>query len=126
MTKNEISNINLLRSKGWGYKRIATELGISPNNVKSYIKRHPDIESFEPRCENCGEILTITDPTKGKRFCSDACRMLWWKQHPDLMRHNRLYPHICEQCGASFSTPRKGTRFCNRKCYADFRRKENL
>ncbi len=126
MTKSEIDNINSLRLKGWGYKRIASELGISANNVKSYIKRHPLADKSIRCCELCGKELNVASKCKVKRFCSDKCRMQWWKQHPEQMQHKTLYPHLCKYCGASFASPRKESKFCDMKCYTAFRRKESL
>lgn len=39
MTKNEKHRINELRLNGYGYKKIAKELGLSVNTVKSYLAR---------------------------------------------------------------------------------------
>ena len=39
MTENEKHRINELRLNGYGYKKIARELGLSVNTVKSYLAR---------------------------------------------------------------------------------------
>ena len=41
MTAREIERIKDLQGKGYGYRKIAAETGISVNTVKSYCQRHP-------------------------------------------------------------------------------------
>lgn len=122
MTQAEINTILTLRNKGFGYKKIAAETGISVNTVKSFCYRHP-AKLNTIRCETCGKELVPHPLNKPKRFCSDECRIKWWLSHPDEKKHNVLYPHTCECCGQRFETPKQKSRYCSRKCYADARRK---
>lgn len=50
-----------LKSKGYGYKAIATRLGISCDAVKSFIRRHKDDPQYSTylmgRCKECGKEL---------------------------------------------------------------------
>lgn len=64
MTEQQREDIRKLREKGFGYKLIAKELGISANSVKSFCRRN---ELFEPNgqttsahCEQCGKELVHT------------------------------------------------------------------
>lgn len=122
MTQADINAITLLQRKGFGYKKIAAETGLSVNTVKSYCYRHP-IKSNIIICESCGKELKPHPLNRPKRFCSDECRVKWWQAHPNEKKHNVLYPHICEYCHKAFETPKRSSRYCSRKCYADARRK---
>ena len=41
MKVTERDEINRLRSLGYGYIKIAQQLGLSENSVKSFCRRHP-------------------------------------------------------------------------------------
>ena len=113
MTETEKSQIIRLKVNGWGYKRIAAELGISENTVKSFLKRNQDY------CPMCGK------PISGRqKYCSDKCRMQWWRSHPHQTAGMRL--SRCGVCGAAiYSHPSKQRKFCSRKCYGISCRKEH-
>lgn len=81
MTQSEKKQIIDLQFRGFGYKKIAAEAGLSVNTVKTYCRRHP-ADAQAGRCANCGEPLQQRPHKRKKRFCSDACRMNWWKTHP--------------------------------------------
>ena len=94
MTKEQKNKIRKLREKGFGYKLIAKELGISANSVKSFCRRN---ELFEPNgqttsahCEQCGKELVHTPKKKKKRFCSDISM-------PALYSHNQVHPTRCPE-----------------------------
>lgn len=113
--------IRKLQLKGYGYKRIAKELSLSPNTVKSYIKRHPldlDSESAEQLsvCLCCGKKLLHTPGKKKKKFCSVACKDKWKNTHSTQTAGKlRL---ICECCGeVFFAFPSRQTKYCSRACY---------
>ena len=59
-----------LQKQGLGYRRIASALGLSPNTVKDYCKRHPYIPDIK-RCPQCGAVLQNTPHKREKKFCSD-------------------------------------------------------
>lgn len=71
------ADIQMLREKGYGYKRIASELNLSVNTVKSYCRRHPvpAVKSNDDSvCLNCGKPIEQIPQRKKKKFCSDKCR----------------------------------------------------
>lgn len=121
MTEFEKHKINELRLNGYGYKKIAKELGFSVNTVKSYLTRTKADEPVEETvdiCPNCGDKLIYIPGHKKKRFCSDKCRMSWWNSHLDKV--NRLANRIvvCAQCRQEFTAYGKRERkYCSRKCY---------
>lgn len=122
MTNSEIEKINKLQIAGFGYRKIASELGLSANTVKSYCKRHPIADDVS-RCKQCDIPLEQIPHKRRKEFCSKECRLLWWKQHPEESKR-KYYSRICNFCGQSFYGQRPTTMYCSRKCYADARRKE--
>jgi len=126
MTGIQKQRIEYLRGKGESYAVIAAELGISKNTVKSYCRRNNlgvgyivelPTESADA-CENCGKPLHHTPGSKRKRFCSDNCRLLWWKAHPENMNQKAVYNFTCPNCGIVFSAyGNKGRKYCSHDCY---------
>ena len=127
MTDIEKGKIHVLQSRGYGYKKIAAELDLSVNSVKSYCRRHPVVEVEEPgmpRCLQCGAAVEQKEQRKQKKFCSDQCRSAWWKEHPDQIKRTKLISYICPQCGDGFESRNHGRIYCSRSCYAQARSKE--
>lgn len=149
MTKEQKIRIMQLRSANTGYKRIAETLGISPNTVKSFCRRNGFTVTASPivvdsneaevshsrqgeeatlcevdayACRQCGKHIEQIPGRKAKRFCSDACRMKWWRAHDGQMAHRNTRMVICPGCGTSFEVygahPRK---YCCRACYVRHR-----
>ncbi len=128
MTNEERTQIAALQRQGYGYKKIATITGLSKNTVKSYCSRHPvqknDFAELDGLCQNCKKPLEQTPHKRRKKFCSDACRMAWWNNHPELVQRKAYYTVTCAHCGEQFeSYGNAHRRFCSRACYAEFRRK---
>ena len=118
MTDIQKNQINRMKDTGMPYSKIAQELGLSQNTVKSYIRRC----SNEPKisnlcCENCGaELIQIR--AGRKRFCSDKCRNEWWNSHPDLINRKAVYDHTCQHCGKAFKAYGNARRkYCCHECY---------
>lgn len=127
MNKQQKEHIIALRAKGISYGKIAAELGLSVNTVKSFCQRNKDGElvskeerKTEPidKCAQCGAKLLQQLGHRRKRFCSTACRMAWWRAHPDQMKRNVWHSARCCYCGKLFSyygnRPRK---YCGLECY---------
>lgn len=117
--------IEELRNSGCGYKEISEQLQISINTVKSYCKRH-ELTRMEKRnsgsvrfCLQCGTEIKQEQHRKTKKFCSDRCRMIWWREHSSLLRTPSKQTYICPVCHEAFaaysSTKQK---YCSRLCYA--------
>ena len=110
-----------LQAQGYGYKKIATTLGLPENSVKSYCRRHPITDT----CPQCGKPLKHTAHHKKKKFCSDICRRSWWNAHRHLINHKSGQSLQCENCGKTFyPNGHKSGRFCSRTCYLSHIRKE--
>ena len=83
MTESQKQKIISLRRQGIGYLKIAQELGISQNTVKSYCRRNnltKADEIIEPKemtaesehfCLQCGAVVPQDSKRKLKKFCSD-------------------------------------------------------
>lgn len=112
-----------LQKQGLGYRRIAAALGLSPNTVKDYCKRHPYIPA-QKSCQQCGIPIVNTPHKREKKFCSDRCRMEWWNSHPELVNRQSVYHLVCCRCGKPFDAYGKASqKYCSRACYAEARRK---
>ena len=86
---DQLLRIAELRQQNYSYRFIGDALSLSPNTVKS-ICRRKHFEATGPRktkaekgsavfCKNCRKLLDHGG-RKDRIFCSDACRMAWWKK----------------------------------------------
>jgi len=129
MTSEQKKRLEQLRSGGIGYKRMATELGLSLNTVQSYCRRHPDEMrvlgcSTENKCLCCGAYLHHKPGAKKRKFCSDRCRITWWNAHPEASAKRKVRKVSCAFCGMSFLVVGEQTRlYCSRICSARARAK---
>ncbi len=130
MTAAQKQRITYLRGRGDSYATIAADLGISANTVKSYCRRNNigvAIKREQPvaanTCSNCGRPLRHTPGAKRKRFCSDECRMAWWKAHPEAMNRKAFYCFVCLSCGKEFEAyGNRHRKYCSRSCFGAMRR----
>jgi uncharacterized protein YjcR len=117
------NQIRSLALQGFGYKRIADIVGLSPDTVKSHLRRHP-AKPESSVCMQCGKPLEQAKGRKEKKFCSDKCRMAFWNSHQDEVNKQAYYNLICLHCGKEFeSYGNKNRKYCSRACYAEARRK---
>ena len=115
MNNQQKEKITAMRRKGCTYAKISEETGISVNTIKSYCLRNPLTESNTAVCKNCGEQISWLEHRKPRQFCSDSCRVKYWrKAHPE----RTVYSLTCQNCGSSFKS--KGNRqqkYCSHRCY---------
>ena len=125
MTEEQKKQIKDLRGKGEGYKKIAQELGLSENTVKSFCRRTAmqkqevaaPIKS-DSVCECCGKSMEQIPGRKKRRFCSDACRQKWWNSHLHLVQRKAVYRLKCHHCGRDFEVYGNSRRkYCSHACY---------
>lgn len=120
MTDKEKQKIIELRNSGLGYGAIAMELGISKNVVSSFCHRY-NIEFNKPQdnfCKNCGNKLVMIPKHKTKIFCSNKCRIAWWKSHTSEMKRRNPNVALCSYCKCEFTYYGKRQRkYCSRDCY---------
>ena len=126
MTDLERAQIMKLQSEGLGYKKISSILGLPVNGVKSFCRRNPIVtKSEDKRCRYCGKSIIQPRGRKEKLYCSDSCRMAWWKEHRSEMKKKAYYELTCQQCGQVFmSYGNVHQKYCGLACYGLSRRKE--
>lgn len=149
MTQEEKRRIGEMRAVGCSYIRIAAELNISVNSIKSYCRRHSLGEGMirqeaQPvrkthalpelagpvlqeaaSCEQCGSPVHQITGRRHRRFCSEPCRLAWWASHRSEMKRKAMHHFVCAYCGMQFS--RYGVaerRFCSKSCAARARRQK--
>lgn len=123
MTDGDMERISSLKQQGKSAASIAEMLDISVNTVKSYLRRHPEPEDAHA-CPQCGKAVMQNRGRKEKRFCTDKCRMGWWRSHQAEMNKKAYYTLVCQQYGKEFvSYGNQGRKFCSRECYGKHRRK---
>jgi len=73
------------------------------------------------KCRNCGKPLPHSAKVRGKPFCCNNCRRVWWNnQHGDL----EAYPNpdcnsnraTCFYCGREFEAHSRRQRYCSISC----------
>jgi endogenous inhibitor of DNA gyrase (YacG/DUF329 family) len=118
------SKIEYMRKSGSSYSIIADKLGLSINTVKSYCRRNglgtvvQADQQDENLCLKCGAPLVHTPRAKRRKFCSDECRMAWWNEHPEAVKHKNTRTVVCGYCGHQFTVFGKRERkYCSRACY---------
>lgn len=125
MTNEQRECITAMRQQGRGYTEIATELSISKNTVKSFCRRNAlknVSEKDTPRCRNCGVHMNIADKCKTQQFCSDRCRVLWWKARNRKVYPKPVYQLACQNCGTVFqSVGNLRRKYCSHDCYISAR-----
>ena len=95
--------IEMLRSLGYGYRKVAGKLGLNLNSVKSYCQRN-----------GLGGVAK----RKKKRFCCDKCRNEWWNSHLELIKRKAYYEHTCQGCGKTFTSyGDRDRKYCCHECY---------
>lgn len=135
MNNQQKTKIEKMRLEGGGYIRIATELGISVNTVKSHCRRHglhgDSLESMKTRqkedllrsaqyrkCRNCDTPVLQIPGRKAKLFCSDKCRNQWWNTHQNQVTRKAYYKITCACCGKTFMVyGNRRRKYCCHACY---------
>lgn len=133
MTLEEKEKIKELRLKGMGYKAISTIVGLSRDSVRAFCKRNGlagdyrvvalNVKEKVNRnllCANCERSLKQKGIGRTRRFCSDQCRRIWWKEHDTARKKSKehTYHYVCPCCGEQFSAyGNKKRKYCSHACY---------
>ena len=119
MTTDEKTRVDELRAAGQGYKKIARELGLSENTVKSYIRRSTEpVMPDDTVCPECGKKIINTPGHRQRKFCSANCRCEYWKKHPEKINRRSGKQIRCRNCGEVFTDyERRGRKYCCHACY---------
>ena len=117
MTNPQKEKIALMRSEGASCAQIAEALGLSTNTIKSYCQRNRVRGDEHNICEQCKRPMKFSIQP-ARRFCCDACRMAWWKSHPEKLNHKAVYHFTCAFCRKKFTAyGNKCRKYCSRACY---------
>lgn len=128
MNELQKKKITDLRNRGFGYLRIAKMLGLSPNTIKSFCRRNnltgrggnkaEAVVTEQRFCKMCGKALLAEPGRKARKFCSDSCRLAWWREHPEELKRKAFYHFSCAYCGSSFdSYGNRKRKYCSHPCY---------
>ena len=128
MTKAQKETLQKMRLAGKSYADICRVLGAKESTVRTYCSRNgltdKDLKQLPPRpaecktCPNCGKVLEQIPKQKPRRFCSDACRRIWWSKNRELYVHTAYYTVHCVHCGKEFITyGNKKRKYCCHPCY---------
>ena len=129
MTEHQKLRIMKLRAAGFGYGKIAQQLGISVNTVKSFCRRRSLSKDTASKsevilsgevthCGNCGAVIYQVKGQKRRKYCSNQCRMAYWGKNQDKVRKSAFYTLRCRHCGKVFQVyGDKGRKYCSRACY---------
>ena len=122
MTEIQKKQIAEMRQAKLTFNEISNVTGIPVGTLKSFCRRNV-VESADNACLKCGMKLQQTPHKRKKKFCSDKCRLSWWKDNRNFLKKKAMYVSACKHCGKSFESYGNSHRiYCSRKCYADARR----
>lgn len=132
MTQEQKKRIRQLRATGEGYKRISALLDIPVGTVKSFCRRsesdtpaitgndaavQSESTSEKPVCLRCGKPVVRIPGRKKRRFCSEACRVAYWR----TMAHSDGERTLCAGCGKPLQGHDRRRKFCSHTCYIHIR-----
>ena len=131
MTTEQKNRVTALRKAGIGYTKIAREVGISENTVKSYCRRNglasapaqpSENEPREKNCQMCGKPFMQYPGCREKKFCSAECRNKFWNIHIGDEKRKKMETYTCPNCGKTFyAYPGKLRKYCSHGCYIESR-----
>lgn len=94
-----INEIIKLKNKGLKNNEISEKLNIPVGTVKSKLFRYknkpvveevlveePVVEPSGNHCKSCGKEIKQITGKKAKLFCSDYCRVKYWRMHKNDKR----------------------------------------
>lgn len=127
MTEEQKKQIRGFRAAGKGYKRISTALDIPVGTVKSFCRRDeadtPAITGWDatestdasekPACLRCGKPVVRIPGRKKRRFCSEACRVAYWR----TQARSDSEQILCAGCGKPLCGLDRHRKFCSHACY---------
>lgn len=121
MTTKNLEAIQTLRKQNYSYASIAKALGMNMNTVKSLCRRGGIETPDMPRktkaekqmlqvCKQCGSPISNEWHRRQKSFCSDKCRLIYWKSHKTLENKasGSSMPAVPEGAKPSNNSPGKG------------------
>ena len=125
MTQTERDEIVRLKESGKTYKEISDITGICISTVKSVYSRTSTKQNDKVYyCKQCGKKLLMIKGKREKVFCSDKCRMYFWRTHKKLMNCTKLVKIECPTCHIIFNDYEiKKRKYCCWNCFVITKRK---
>jgi hypothetical protein len=126
LTKKQKEEIAGLRRDGMTYNKIASKMGLTQGQVRSFcLSRTAETSTGNAKqgeqsvCKTCGKKLVHTPGYRKKMFCSDGCRRDWWNRFGKLNTGANwaTYSIVCQHCGKTFVTYGKNRKYCCRECF---------
>ena len=69
-------------------------------------------------CPECGDkVEQEGGPGRWRRFCSDGCRIEWWREYHKANPPEDEPAKECAMCGARLTGKNRGKKYCSRFCY---------
>lgn len=116
MTEQEKQEIVKLRSVGFGYGKISQILNISKSTISSFCK---SLDTKSSYCLMCNSKLKQTKGHRQRKFCSDKCRLEYWKLHKKEINRKPNHTVECFYCHKKFITFKSLNRkFCSWDCFS--------
>lgn len=126
MTNETKTLIISLRNSGKSYGEIVKSTGVCESTVKTICLRNKKQNENNASCKNCGKKLYYIKGKKKKIFCSDKCRMAYWKANRNLIKRKPCFDVECPICHCHFmSYKSQCTKYCSWECYLTSRKKEH-
>lgn len=124
MTDTQRTAVREYRARGMSYAAIADALGLSKATVTTFCQRN-DLAGRrgaaardDSVCPQCGKKVVQIPGRKHRRFCSPACRQIWWNGNLALVQHKSSRTVRCAHCGEEFEVFGSNVqKYCSHKCY---------
>ena len=123
MNQEQRAAITKMRNENKGYKLIASAVGLTRDDVRSYCKRHNmagkrgevtgKTKKKNPKriCASCGTEYQYAQGTSFFKYCSVGCRN---------NKPNKSKMAECKHCGKSFEKNSASQKFCSAKHRHEF------
>lgn len=124
MTNETKTLIISLRESGKSYGEIVLITGVCESTVKTICLRYKKQNKDKNKCKYCSKELKFIKGKKKKIFCSDNCRMLYWKENRKLIKRKPCFDLECPICHCHFMAYKSQcSKYCSWECYLTSRKK---
>ena len=103
---------------GYGHRKYCSAACRREYNARLALETHTG--EGKPICPYCGGQFEYSRSSGGQRrkYCSDECRVAYWREHQHLVQHKVVRRAVCQHCGQEFEDCRtQGRKYCSRECY---------
>lgn len=107
------TSLEAIEQKGRNRKFCGDVCRAAYNHRKAADKRHAT-RNAPHVCPNCGRDFVPLWKTGPVRFCSDDCRIEWWKEYHKHNPDEKTPNTNCAYCGCEMEG---GGKYCSRACY---------